>query len=248
MTSKNVVLRGADPERAALRLLIVPHAGAGAASGQPFAEHAPDDWLVATVRLPGRESRIREAVPGLDGLAADAATAVRDLPGTAPLLVVGVCSGAVIALEALRRHGTDGVAGLVVVSQWAVHEKPDPSLRLPHDTGDRAALLEALRAFGGVPRSLAADPEMLDLVLPAIVADVRAVEDHVREPFDIGVPLLGVFGDEDALCPEERTEGWSLFSRHTRTVWVPGGHLLLADEPAALAQAITGHLDHWGLG
>ncbi|MEV0224407.1 thioesterase domain-containing protein [Streptomyces sp. NPDC050704] len=243
-----MTLAGADPERAVLRVLIVPHAGAGAASGQPFAAHAPDDWLVATARLPGRESRIREAVPGLDGLVADVAGTIRGLPGSAPLVVVGVCSGAVIALEALRRSGSAGVAGLAVVAQWAVNEKPDPGRRVLRDADvadDRAEVLDILRDFGGVPDSLAANEEMLGLLLPAIVADIRAVEDYFCEPFDPGVPLLAVFGDEDQLCPEERTDGWSLFGARTRTVWLPGGHLLLADEPAALAAAVADNLDHW---
>lgn len=250
MSSRNVTLAGADPERAVLRVLIVPHAGAGGASGQPFAAHAPDDWLVATARLPGRESRVRETGGDLDALTADVTATIRDLPGSAPLLVLGVCSGAVIALEALRRSGSAGVAGLVVVSQWAVNEKPDPGRRLLRDVDpgrDRAEVLDILRDFGGVPDALAANEEMLGLLLPAIVADIRAVEDYVCEPFDPGVPLLTVFGDEDELCSEERTDDWSLFGPRTRTVWLPGRHLLLVDEPEALATAVAENLDHWGL-
>ncbi|MFI1724086.1 phosphopantetheine-binding protein [Streptomyces sp. NPDC020489] len=68
-----MTLAGAAPERAAPRVLIVPHAAAGAASGQPFAAPAPDDWLVATTRLPGRESRVREPGADLDALTADVA-------------------------------------------------------------------------------------------------------------------------------------------------------------------------------
>ena len=250
MSARNFTLKGADPEAAALRLLLVPHAGAGAASGLGFAGHAPGDWLVATARLPGRESRVREAVPGLPGLVADVVATIRALPGTAPLLVVGVCSGAVIGLEAVReieRSGDGQVAGFVVVSQWAVNEAPDPARRFLRDTDDPAEVLDILREFDGVPESLAAQPEMLGLVLPAIVADVRAVEAYVADPAvaAVGCPLLAVFGDEDELCPEERTADWSLFSAYTRTVWLPGGHLLLADEPALLAEAIADHRDHF---
>ncbi|MGW3117781.1 thioesterase II family protein [Streptomyces sp. NPDC001107] len=250
MSARSFTLKGAAPENAALRLLIVPHAGAGAASGLAFAGHAPDDWLVATARLPGRESRIREAVPELPGLVADVVATIRALPGTAPLIVVGVCSGAVIGLDAVReieRSGDGTVAGFVVVSQWAVNERPDPARRLLRDTDDPAEVLAVLQDFGGVPETLAAQDEMLRLLLPAIVADMRAVEDYVADPATAAVncPLLALFGDEDELCPEERTAGWSLFSEATRTVWLPGGHLLLADEPAQLVEAIADHLDHF---
>lgn len=251
-----------------MRVLIIPHAGAGASSGLAFAEHAPAEWLVATARLPGRESRIRESVPDLPGLVTDVAATVRSLPGTAPLIVVGVCSGAVIGVEVVRelmRNGRDGiessrvggddesgrvdssrVAGLVVVSQWAVNEKPDPGRRLLRDTDDGAQVLDILREFGGVPASVLANQEMLQLVLPGIVADMRAVEDYSSDPDPLlTCPLLTVFGDEDPLCPEERTADWSLFSENTRTTWVPGGHMLLAENPDLLVDALVGNLDQF---
>ncbi|MFC9846631.1 thioesterase II family protein [Streptomyces sp. NPDC060223] len=234
-------------------MVIIPHAGAGAASGLAFAEHAPPEWLVATVRLPGRESRIRESVPDLPGLVADVVATVRSLPdpGTAPLIVVGVCSGAIIGLEVVRellrdREGSGDVAGLVVVSQWAVNEKPDPGRRLLRDTDDMDQVLDILQEFGGVPASVSASREMLQLVLPGIVADMRAVEDYSSDPEPLlTCPLLTVFGDEDHLCPDERTADWSLFSENTRSAWVPGGHLLLAENPALLVDALAGNLDQF---
>ncbi|MFJ4714079.1 thioesterase II family protein [Streptomyces sp. NPDC088785] len=245
-------LDGARPEDAAWRVLLVPHAGAGAASGAGFAAHAPVDWAVATARLPGRESRVREPVGGLAELAADVAATARALPGSAPLLVVGVCSGAVLALEAVRalqRAGDVPVAGFVVVSQGAVTERPGPGRRLPRETDDPARVLDVLREFGGVPEALAADPEMLALLLPSIVADLRAVEEYRSGPEPVlDCPLLAVFGDADPLCPQERTEDWELFSDRARTVWLPGGHLLLTESPALLVDAVAGSLDHFAKG
>ncbi|GLW73269.1 thioesterase [Kitasatospora phosalacinea] len=247
MSPRTFTLKGADPAAAALRVLLVPHAGAGASSGLAFAGHAPADWLVATVRLPGRESRIREPVPELPGLVEEVAAAAAALPGTAPLVVVGVCSGAVIALEAVRALQRDGgvpVAGLVVVSQWAVTERPDPGRRTLRDTEDVPEVLALLEGFGGVPDALAADPEMLRLLLPGLVGDLRAVEDYRSDPEPLlHCPLLTVFGDEDPLCPEERTADWALFAPRTRNVLVPGRHLLLAEDPAAVVDALADHLD-----
>ncbi|MYW67354.1 alpha/beta fold hydrolase [Streptomyces sp. SID8379] len=249
MPVKTFTLRGADPEDAAWRVLLVPHAGAGASAGAAFAEHVPDDWAVATARLPGRESRVREPVGGLAELTADVAATARALPGSGPLLVVGVCSGAVIALEAVRvlqRDGDVPVSGFVAVSQWAVTEKPDPERRLLRDTDEPGELLDILREFGGVPESLAANEEMLGLLLPTIVADMRAVEEYSSSPDPLlACPLLTVFGDEDPLCPEERVEDWDLFSDRTRTVWLPGGHLLLTESPELLARAVADSVGHF---
>ncbi|MCX4907726.1 thioesterase II family protein [Streptomyces sp. NBC_00878] len=252
MSAKTFALKGADPQDASLRVLIVPHAGAGAASGGGFAEHAPDDWLVATARLPGRETRIRESVPDLPGLVDDVVATARALPGTAPLIVVGVCFGAVIGLEAVRalqREDTGRVTGMVAVSQWAVNEKPDPERRLlrdADDTDDTDDVLAILAGIGGVPETLAANEEMLKLVLPTIVADIRAVEDYSTGPDPLlRCPLLTVFGDEDPLCPEERTADWALFSENTRSVWLPGGHMLLTESPALVVDALVGNLDQF---
>lgn len=160
-----------------------------------------------------------------------------------------MCSGAIIALEAVRAvqgEDVDLVAGLVVVSQWAVTEKPDPDRPSLRDTDDPARVLEILREFGGVPQSLAANPEMLGLVLPAIVADMAAVEDYTSGPDPLlACPLLTVFGDADDLCPDERTEDWSLFGENVRGAWVPGGHMLLADSPDAVVDALVGNLDQF---
>lgn len=253
MSARNFVIRGAAPQEAALRVLIVPHAGAGAASGLAFAHHAPADWLVATARMPGRESRVREDVPELPGLVDDIAATLRALPGTAPLIVVGVCSGAIIGLEAVRalqreagERAAAPVAGLVAVSQWAVTEQPDPGRPSLRDTDEPARVLEILEEFGGVPAALSANAEMLELVLPAIVADMRAVEDYLSGPDPLlACPLLTVFGDGDELCPDERTADWSLFSEDVRSVLVPGGHMLLAEDPAALVDALADSLDHF---
>lgn len=54
-----------------------------------------------------------------------------------------------------------------------------------------------------------------------------------------------MFGDEDPLCPEERTADWALFSENTRSVWLPGGHMLLTDSPALVVDAVVGNLDQF---
>ncbi|MEU1214177.1 thioesterase II family protein [Streptomyces sp. NPDC005791] len=249
MSVRNFVIRGAAPQDATLRVVLVPHAGGGAGSGLAFAEQAPPEWLVATARLPGRESRVKEDVPDLPGLVDDVASVIRSLPGDAPLIVVGVCSGAVIGLEALRtvqREDAGCVAGLVAVSQWAVTEQTGPGRRSLRHTEDTSQVLEILEEFGGIPKSLRDNAEMLALVLPAVVGDMRAVEDYTSGPDPVlRCPLLTVFGDEDELCPDERTADWALFSEDVRRVWVPGGHMLLAESPGTLVDALAGNLDHF---
>ncbi|MFD5657798.1 thioesterase II family protein [Streptomyces hirsutus] len=245
MTGKPYALGGADPAVAVLRVMLIPHAGAGASSALAFRQHVPPAWAVAAIRLPGRESRIRESIPDLSGLVADVVATARTLPGSGPLLVVGVCSGAVIAMEAVRTlQDTDPglVGGFVAVSQWAPNTTQDAAERPPTDPTDKD-LREELRAYGALPDSIT-DDDMLRTYLPAIVADMRAVRDHYANPEPaMACPVLVVAGDHDPLCSEDRLAGWSLYSKTTRRVLVPGGHMLLAEAPAQLANCVADNLD-----
>ncbi|MFB8273846.1 thioesterase II family protein [Streptomyces sp. NPDC055955] len=246
MASRSFALHCAEPENASVRVLLIPHAGAGTSSSAGLRRHVPTDWMVATARLPGRESRIREQVTGLDGLVDDVVRTVRALPGSAPLILVGVCSGAVIGLEALRelqRHDPTLVAGLVVVAQGALNEDPAPTARLLRDTDSTAEVIEIVQGLGGIPDTVAANEEMLQMVLPGIVADFRAVEGHRAEPQPLlTCPLLTIAGHDDELCSEERMEGWSLYAEQVFDRRIDGGHMLLTDSPAALVECITDHL------
>jgi surfactin synthase thioesterase subunit len=242
------VVGGADPAVATVRVLVVPHAGAGAASTLPFRQHAPANWLVAGARLPGRESRYAEPVTDLAGLVADVVASARALPGSAPLLVVGVCSGAVIGVRAVRelqRADPGSVGGFVAVSQWAVDEPPDPRSLPLRGADEPARLLAGLRAFGAIPDGVD-DDDLLHTYLPVIVADVRAVEgQHVDPEPRLGCPVLVVAGDHDDLCSPAAVAGWSRYSDRTREVRVPGGHMLLLDSAAVLVDAIAANVDHF---
>ena len=247
MAGKPYVLTGADPDTASWRVLLVPHSGAGASNARVLSPYLPPDWLLAAARLPGRESRIREPVGDLASLAADVAATARALPGTAPLLVVGVCAGAVIALEAARTlQDTDPklVAGLVTVSYWSV-DRPPHTTRLLPDGDDAEELMAAVRGFGYVPQHVA-EEDMARTYLPLIVADMRAVQDHRSGPDPVlTAPLLVVSGHEDPLCPPERVAGWGPFAERTRQARIPGGHMLLVERPAELVETITANLDHF---
>ncbi|MFF3553848.1 thioesterase II family protein [Streptomyces tsukubensis] len=248
---RTFVLNRVDPPRAVLRLLILPHAGAGGSSGLLFGNHAPDDWLIATARLPGRESRVGEPIGGMPGLVADATGTIRGLPGTAPLLVLGVCSGGVIAFEAVRelqRAGSDVVSGVVVAAQGVPDKAFRPPVRPPTEPGAEADVLGFLRRNSGLPSTVADNESLLAALLPGIAADFQAVAHHHPAPAPpLRCPLLTVAGNQDGLCPESRMAGWSAYAPRSRHVRISGGHMLLTEHPKKLAGAVEANLDLFGL-
>lgn len=248
MAGKPYVSIGGAEDTAAWRVLLVPHSGAGAANARVLQPHLPPDWQLAAARLPGRESRILQPVGDLANLVADVTATARSLPGTAPLLVVGVCGGAVIALEAVRalQDSDPGlVAGLVVVSYWSVDHPPRTTRLLP-DSDDPAELAAAIGDFGYLPDHVETQ-DLADTYLPPIVADMRAVQDFHSGPDPVlTAPLLVVSGTDDPLCPPERVDGWAPFAKRTRQTRVEGGgHMLLLERPAELVDAIASNLDHF---
>lgn len=232
------------PARPHRTVLVVPHAGGGAAVANPLRHACPAGWLVAGVLFGGRESRFADEPPGtLAGLVADtvrAATELAELTGDAPLLV-GQCSGALIAwlaaVETARCGGT--VAGIVVVSRSA----PSWPGELPDATATDAEFLRQVVDMGGVPADVVAMPELLELLLPSLRADFTALAGwsapHAASIAPLRAPALALSAPGDPACPADAMAAWRDHLPELIVSEVDGRHLLLAENPAGVARRIT---------
>jgi pyochelin biosynthetic protein PchC len=76
---------------------------------------------------------------------------------------------------------------------------------------------------------VAAEPDLLSLLLPALRADIAAIETYSpqrREPLDC--PILAIGGADDRLTPRSHLEEWHVQTRHDLRVRIfPGGHFYL---------------------
>jgi medium-chain acyl-[acyl-carrier-protein] hydrolase len=225
-------------------LYCVPHAGAGAGSLSRFATEMPPEWDLVGVRLPGREIRLAEQpLADLAGVVAEVSAAVEAdslRPPGARVVLLGQCSGCVVAFEVARRLLDSDVApaALIVVSRGA----PDVPVEVPDPDAVEDRFLDEMEIVGGLAPELRILPEAVDLMLPALRADVRAVRGFSRTPKDrLPVPVLAIRGSADKHCTVEQVSAWRAFgSTASRYDEVPGGHLLLADSPTPVARAIVG--------
>jgi medium-chain acyl-[acyl-carrier-protein] hydrolase len=214
---------------ARLRLLLIPHAGGGASAFRGWAEALPPEVEVCPVQLPGRENRMREPAfdrltPLVEALAA-ALERWRDLP----YAVLGHSNGALIGF-ALARHarrtGTPGPVHLFASGRRAphlpsrgrdVHQLPQPEL------------IAELTALGGMPREVLDHPELLELLVPLLRADMALNEtyEHRDEP-PLEVPITALTGTSDVKVTLAEAEAWE---RHTsagfRLHVFPGDHFFL---------------------
>ncbi|GAA4617084.1 thioesterase II family protein [Saccharopolyspora hordei] len=223
-----------------VRLFCFPHAGAGAAAFADWPDLLPPEVELIALQLPGREDRIGE--PPLT----DFAKAVRTLGLTVrpylrgPFAFFGHSGGALLAFElarALHRRGGPQPLHLLLSGQAAPDEPPvaEPIHELPD-----AEFLAALGALGGTPRSVADDPELMRVLLPALRADFTLGERYRYEP---GPPLeaaMTVFGGhDDDRAPEHALRPWQKqTSGAFRVRTFPGGHFYLNEQAAGLTAEI----------
>jgi surfactin synthase thioesterase subunit len=191
----------------------------------------PEELEVWAVQPAGREGRLREppvkSIPGIvEALLPDL------LPQLdRPFAFFGHSMGAVVAYETARALAERGgpLPGHLVVSARRPPHLPGVELPL-HPLPDAEFVAEIQRRYGGIPREVAAHAELLELLLPALRADITALETHRppprRQPLPCPISAFG--GAADLLAPRAQLEAWRDETSGAFRVRVfAGGHFYL---------------------
>ncbi|MFI7291529.1 thioesterase II family protein [Streptomyces anulatus] len=233
---------GDDRGRADCALVCLPFAGGGAGfyrGWKDLPEGSPD---VVPVQLPGREELF------LDELFRDAVEAGRQLApriaeltrGYRRVALFGHSLGAVLAYEIARNLDRAGAARPV---HLFVSGSPGPwTGRSDRATGlDDDAFLGQVEAFAGYKHEALEDPDMRELLLPLLRADVEMHENYRPPSRDrLGIPVTSLRGTTDDLVTREQAEEWrEATAAEFGFLEIPGHHMYLADDPAPLLAAIT---------
>lgn len=203
------ILRAHPRADAKLRLFCLPSAGYGAAMYRAWGSVLPATVEVCAVTLPGRE--ILLGVPPIGELAAlvDRVCANLEPALDRPFALFGHSMGAWVAFELAHK--------LVQRDLRPVHlfvsgrRAPTlPSREAPIHAADDAQLLsEIQRRYGGVPSVVLNEPELLALLLPALRADLKALETYRYEECPpLPCPISCYGGHADAQVPLEDLEAW----------------------------------------
>jgi len=235
------ILRPRPRPAARLRLLCIPHAGGGASAFRGWAELFPESIEVCPVQLPGREQRLREApIDRLEPLVEALAGAVlrrREVP----FAVFGHSNGALIGFELarrLRRLGEAGPVHLVASGRRAPHVPPPPPLT--HGLPDDEFVAELSR-LGGIPAQVRDHPELLELILPVLRADVAIHETYeYQDEAPLEIPITGYAGVDDPRAPPDTVAEWAYFTtREFALRTFPGGHFYLASDRDRVIQQLV---------
>jgi medium-chain acyl-[acyl-carrier-protein] hydrolase len=230
---------------AEVRLFALPYAGGGAAGYFRWRSALLPTVDVVPIHLPARETRIGEPpIAELRPLVTEIADAVEPTLDR-PFALLGHSMGAWLAFELareLRRRGARSPGLLIVAASPAPH-RPQQGERL-HELPDAEFVEEVSRRFDGIPPAVRANSELLQLLLPALRADLQLIEtyEYADEP-PLEIDILALGGTEDQAISATALADWR---RHTARGFsqrmLPGGHFFLfqAMEPDAAGQSAAG--------
>jgi surfactin synthase thioesterase subunit len=163
-----------------------------------------------------------------------------------PFAFFGHSMGAIVAAEVCRSLAAQGypVPLQLFVSGRRPPGMPDPNPPLRH-LSDAEFLVEIHRRYAAIPPEVASEPDVLALLLPALRADIAALETHtpgVREPLQC--PIFAMGGSEDPLTPRSHIEEWAAHTRgEFRMRMFPGGHFYLDSCRQAAVEEVSRTLD-----
>ena len=227
-----------------IRLIAFPSAGESASMFRYWQNWLPLDIELWPVQLPGRQDRLKEApFTAVAPLVCSAAAELALYQGD-PFAILGHSLGALVAFELareLRRQKLKRPIGLFVISCGAPQlQRRRPVIRdLPDD-----ALIRELCSLGGIPREVVRDRELLDLVIPALRADITLFETYTytdEEP--LAVPISAFGGARDPFVGRADLSAWRAqttagFELQT----LDGEHFFAPDFERRLVDVIVGSL------
>ncbi len=248
MKSPWIVCNQERPE-ALVRLFCFPPAGGNSTLYRSWHDSMPPEVEVLAVELPGRQTRIKESpIPDLNRIIDEFVPVLEAVGG--PFVLFGHSMGGLISFEITRRLRREGrrLPELLIVSGRKAPQTPE---RFPiMHTLAEPDFIKSLESYGGTPRAVLEDRELLDIFVPLLRADFTVFESHeYRSEPPLPVPLVVFGGDEDERAIRSELQAWRIHtSADFRLHMIPGAHFFLRDNPtptlAALNAELTRVIDH----
>ena len=232
-----------EPRPAArLILLCAPYASGGASVFRSWPTHLPHVEVIA-LQLPGREQRVSERP--MRRLVDVVRAAVPELMHRLdrPFALFGHSLGGLLAFEiALELRRACAVAPVkLMVSACRAPQSPPP--RRTFDLPDRE-LVATLADPRDPRRSLAGSPELMELMLPSLRADLEIAQTYEYRPRPpLPCRIVGYYGTDDQ---QVGAAGMAPWAQHTSAGYrqhvMPGDHFFVIGQRRRLLAAVAAEL------
>jgi medium-chain acyl-[acyl-carrier-protein] hydrolase len=234
---------GTAPD-AGVRLLCLPHAGAGAAVYRTWGAGLPAGIAACPVQPPGREKRRTEPpLTSVHELASLLAAQVIACVA-APYALFGHSTGALAAFQLARRIRE---LGGPAAAHLFVSGRPAPQIPLKR-TALRGLpvtdLAAVLRGLGGTPEAVLRDEGTLRRVHPVLVADFAVNEEYDYQPEPpLAIPVTVFAATQDPGTSLAQAAAWAEHTSATFRVYpVEGDHFAVFERAAEVQQEIASAL------
>lgn len=217
-------------DHATLRMVCLPYAGGGSALFHRWRSALPPGIDLVPLTLPGHDGRLGESPRSdLCALARELADDLRPAIDR-PYVLVGHSLGAWLAFELARelRRRRRRLPELLVAAAARPPDTPlpeSPVSALPDDE----LLATVDERYGGIPPAIRDCAELLQMLMPALRADLQMVEtySYTHEPA-LEVDTLALGGVDDPAVSATQLNGWRRHtSRGCSVRLFPGDHFFL---------------------
>lgn len=246
-TSNSWFLKPPNDAQAKLRLFCFPYAGARAVSFHPWLGKLPSLVEVCCIELPGRGQRIKEpAFTNLDPLLEELTSVL--LPHlNRPFAFFGHSMGALICFELaqlLQQRFALTPAHLFVSGRRAPQIN---SVKPPINNLSELEFLHELSRFGGTPKALLNNSEMMRLLLPILRADFALLENYVYNVKPrLNCPITALGGLQDWTVNRDELDAWQEQTNSSFTLhMLSGDHFFINSSQSLLLQIIAQELQVW---
>nr|WSY57941.1 alpha/beta fold hydrolase [Streptomyces sp. NBC_00886] len=247
MSAQDLWFRRYTPARTPrASLFCFPHAGGSASYYYPLSKALGPEFDVLAVQYPGRHDRRTEPlIPTIEGMADAIHAAIAPLMrGTVAFF--GHSMGSVVSFEVARRLESSGhtpPALLFASGGRAPSRVQDDGV---HRRGDEAIVAE-LRAMGGTDARVLSEPDLLEVVMPPLRNDYRAIESYRQEEgVRIGAPIVVMTATDDPRTTVDDAMAWHEHTTAGGTAHLfEGGHFYLESQGPRVIDVLTDTLrDH----
>ncbi|MDF2630777.1 MAG: putative thioesterase [Symbiobacteriaceae bacterium] len=225
---------------ATVRLICLPFAGGSPAAYRNWPDLMPPAAELLSVCLPGRGPLFSDP-PYTDMQEMARAVTASLVPYLdRPFVLFGHSMGALLGFEITRllRRAHGLAPALLAVSG---HRAPQCARTLPPIHGlPEAEFLERIRKYGGTPAELLANRELMGLIMPALRADMTAVETYRYSPEPpLSCPISVFGGTNDTHVDAEGLQAWEMQTLGELVLRIlPGDHFFLLGSERLIISAL----------